>query len=302
VHLWYADRLEGRFDTKLQAIEIPKDEHGVSITLPLAPDLRFPGPLVSLEKIDYRYTPKGPVVLQDLSLSIHMGDRIAIIGLNGGGKSTLIKIITDTVRPTRGLVTRHPRLKLRYYSQHAVEDLQDLGRADPTKTALGLLAADTAGAMNEQEMRGLLGSFGLPGRTASDVPIGKLSGGQLVRPRPSTPIIRCRLLTDFLAGPSRPRAHSLEPPKPPRPGRSDDAPRLPHCLGADRRPVGLQRRDRARLSRPVFSAAGDRGGEGGGCGGGRGEGEGGGAGGFQARRVCAEGRGAETADEGDCGV
>ncbi|KFZ04132.1 hypothetical protein V501_09238, partial [Pseudogymnoascus sp. VKM F-4519 (FW-2642)] len=56
-----------------------------------------------------------------------------------------------------------------------------LGRADAGLTALRLLAEDSAGELAEQEMRGLLGSFGLQGRTASDVPIAKLSGGQLVR-------------------------------------------------------------------------------------------------------------------------
>lgn len=109
-----------------------------------------------------------------------MGDRVGIIGLNGCGKSTLIKILTDATTPTMGHRTRHPRLKLGYYSQRAVEDLQSVGRSDALITALNMLAADAGNDMTEQEMRGLLGSMGLPGRIASDVPIAKLSGGQLV--------------------------------------------------------------------------------------------------------------------------
>ncbi|KFY84584.1 hypothetical protein V500_09184 [Pseudogymnoascus sp. VKM F-4518 (FW-2643)] len=175
-----SDRM-GWFDSKHAAIEIPKDEQGVAISLPPAADLRFPGPLISLEDVSYRYAPTSPLVLQDITLSIHFGDRIGIVGLNGGGKTTLLNLLTESLRPNRGVVTRHPRLKLGYYSQHAVEDLQVLGRADPGLTALKLLAADSAGALAEQEMRGLLGSFGLQGRTASDVPLAKLSGGQLVR-------------------------------------------------------------------------------------------------------------------------
>jgi len=93
-------------DTKLALIKIPKDEQGISVTLPQSSDLRFPGPLASLEDISYKYSPISPVVLQDISLSIHIGDRIGIVGLNGGGKSTLIKIVSDTVHPTRGIVTR----------------------------------------------------------------------------------------------------------------------------------------------------------------------------------------------------
>jgi ATPase subunit of ABC transporter with duplicated ATPase domains len=170
----------GWHDTKHAEIEIPKSEQGVSIMLPMAPDLRFPGPLVSLEDVHFRYTPKGDFILRGLDLTIHMGDRVGVVGLNGCGKSTLIKIVTEIARPDRGTVTRHPRLRLGYYSQHTVEDLQRLGRGDLSRTALNTLAADVGDQMTEQEMRGLLGSFGLQGRTASEVPIAKLSGGQLV--------------------------------------------------------------------------------------------------------------------------
>ncbi|CAG8951458.1 hypothetical protein HYFRA_00007374 [Hymenoscyphus fraxineus] len=174
-------------------IDIPADEKGVSIVLPMAPDLRFPGPLVSLEGVTFRYptakkasTP-APAVLSDVNLTIHMGDRMGFIGLNGAGKSTLIKLLTETTRPTKGTITRHPRLRLGYYSQHAVESLQQLGLADQDLTALSLLTndintnTDTDEKLDEGEIRGLLGSLGLPGRTASDVPLRKLSGGQLVR-------------------------------------------------------------------------------------------------------------------------
>jgi len=110
-----------------------------------------------------------------------MGDRIGLVGLNGCGKSTVIKLITDAMKPVRGTVTHHSRLRLGYYSQHEVESLQERGMADPSLTALPLLSQDVAGELTEADLRGLLGSLGLPGRTASDVPLAKLSGGQLVR-------------------------------------------------------------------------------------------------------------------------
>jgi len=178
--------LGGYHLTARAEIDVPVDEKGVSILLPPAPDLRFPGPLVSLEKVTYKYpttkkTQPAPPILQDTNLTIHTGDRIGIVGLNGSGKSTLIKLLTDTSKPTSGTATRHPRLRMGYYSQHAVEDLQALGRSDPDLTALSLLTKDVEGTLDEGEIRGLLGSLGLPGRTASDVPLTKLSGGQLVR-------------------------------------------------------------------------------------------------------------------------
>ncbi|KAG9247402.1 P-loop containing nucleoside triphosphate hydrolase protein [Calycina marina] len=167
-------------------IDIPEDERPSPIVLPEAPDLRFPGPLVSLEKVSFKYPAKkgvaSPTVLQDVDLTIHFGDRVGALGLNGCGKSTLIKLITDTIKPTKGVVDRHPRLRLGYYSQHAVEELQALGQSDQDLTALRLLLRDNADDGEiEGDLRGLLGSLGLPGRFASDVPLSKLSGGQLVR-------------------------------------------------------------------------------------------------------------------------
>ncbi|PQE24250.1 ABC transporter protein [Rutstroemia sp. NJR-2017a BVV2] len=167
-------------------IEIPPEEKGVSMTFPLAPDLRFPGPLISLDNVSFRYPPTSknapaPYILQDVNFTVHMGDRIGIVGLNGSGKSTLLSLLTETAKPTKGTVTRHPRLRLAYYSQHSVEDLQSLSRVTPELTALSLMTEDVDKLLKEQEIRGLLGGLGLQGRIVSDVPIGKLSGGQLVR-------------------------------------------------------------------------------------------------------------------------
>jgi ATPase subunit of ABC transporter with duplicated ATPase domains len=179
--------LVGYHLTARAGIEVPMDEKGVSIFIPPAPDLRFPGPLVSLEKVSFRYPSAKkvpvelPAILQDIDMTIRMGDRVGVVGLNGCGKSTLIKLLTDTNKPIKGIITHHPRLRMGYYSQHAVEELQAIGRVAPELTALSLLAQEVESALDEGELRGLLGSLGLPGRTASDVPLSKLSGGQLVR-------------------------------------------------------------------------------------------------------------------------
>jgi len=164
-----------------EEIDVPLDERGVVVTLPEPAELRFPGPLVALEGVGYSYPGRREMVLQGVTVSVHLGDRIGILGLNGSGKSTLIKVLVGSAAPTTGTVTTHPRLRVGYYSQHAVEGLQGLARAEPGLTALGLLVREVAGELDEGEVRGLLSSFGLSGRTASDVPVGKLSGGQLVR-------------------------------------------------------------------------------------------------------------------------
>ncbi|KAJ4189785.1 hypothetical protein NW755_005787 [Fusarium falciforme] len=167
--------------TAREEIDIPPEDRPVVVYLPEPPDLRFPGALISLEKVAFRYSAKTPLVVQDVTLSVGMGDRIGVLGLNGAGKSTLIKLLVGETQPTSGTVTTHPRLKLGYYSQHAVDALQALGRSEPTLTALALLTREVDGELTEGDLRGLLGQLGLPGRIASDVPISKLSGGQVVR-------------------------------------------------------------------------------------------------------------------------
>ncbi|CEF84505.1 hypothetical protein FGSG_09706 [Fusarium graminearum PH-1] len=173
--------LVGYHLTAREDIDIPPEDRPVVVNLPGPPDLRFPGALISLEKVAFRYSSKTPLVVQDITLSVGMGDRIGILGLNGAGKSTLIKLLVEETRPTAGTLTTHPRLKLGYYSQHAVEALQTLGRSEPTLTALALLTREVEGELTEGDIRGLLGQLGLPGRIASDVPLCKLSGGQVVR-------------------------------------------------------------------------------------------------------------------------
>lgn len=178
---------EGYHLTSRSDVEVAPDEKTVHILLPSPPDLRFPGPLLSLEKVSFRYpTAKGsrtlaPLVLKDITLSVSMGDRIGVLGLNGGGKSTLIKLLVDETKPTLGTFSMHPRLRLGYYSQHAVEKLQQMGRQDQALTSLALLTREVSGELDEGELRGFLGALGLPGRVASDTPICRLSGGQLVR-------------------------------------------------------------------------------------------------------------------------
>ncbi|KAG2001227.1 hypothetical protein GB937_010363 [Aspergillus fischeri] len=173
--------LAGYHLTARAEIEVPTDERGMSIILPDASDLRFPGPLLSAEGLCFRYKRDAPPILNGIELVMHMGDRVGIMGLNGSGKSTLILLLTGNLQPTQGKISTHSRLKLGYYAQHSIEELHEQGRADPTLTALGFMTKEINTSLSESEIRGLLSSLGLQGRIVSDVPIARLSGGQLVR-------------------------------------------------------------------------------------------------------------------------
>ncbi|KAG5919414.1 hypothetical protein E4U42_006528 [Claviceps africana] len=173
--------LVGYHLTCREEIDVPSEERPVVITLPEPTQLRFTGSLLSLEGASFSYNSKLPPVVDGINLTIGMGDRVGIFGLNGAGKSTLLKMLVEEIGPTTGTVTTHPRLRLGYYSQHAVEAIQSIGKEEPGLTALGLLTREVQDELNEGDIRGLLGELGLTGRIASDIPVSKLSGGQLVR-------------------------------------------------------------------------------------------------------------------------
>lgn len=182
--------LMGYHNTMRDAIDIPTTDPLVKIAFPSEPpDLRFPGALVSLEKATFRYPGAKLPTLKEVDLVIHPGERVGIVGLNGSGKSTLVGLVVGTdggtvgLRPTTGNVTRHARVKIHCFSQHAVEALEQKGATNRELTALQEMLEVTAGTMTQQEVRSLLGSLGLHGKVASDVSVAALSGGQKVSRR-----------------------------------------------------------------------------------------------------------------------
>lgn len=169
-------------------IEIPEFDPPVKMTFPRQPpDLRFPGFLVSLEKVCFAYPGRKDPILNDINLTIHSGQRVGLAGLNGSGKTTLTSLIVGSsdggigVTPTSGTIDRHPRARIGRFSQQSVEEMAAIARENPRLTALSHVREHCGAAMDEKEARQLLGSLGLQGPAASDVPLGLLSGGQLVR-------------------------------------------------------------------------------------------------------------------------
>ena len=55
--------------------------------------------------------------------TIHIGDRMGILGLNGCGMSNLMKLFSNTIKRTRDTISYHPKLRTYYHSQHALDDL-----------------------------------------------------------------------------------------------------------------------------------------------------------------------------------
>jgi len=137
-----------------------------------APERLLSPPIVALDSVSVGYVPDKPV-LRDLSLRIDNDDRIALLGSNGNGKSTLVKLIADRLAPFSGTVTRSPRLKIAYFAQHQLDEL------DPRATVYDHVRELMPDA-HEAKVHALAGSFGFSAENA-DKKVEKLSGGEKAR-------------------------------------------------------------------------------------------------------------------------
>jgi ATP-binding cassette, subfamily F, member 3 len=145
---------------EVRPIEIPPPAK------PLSP------PIIALDDVAVGYEPGRPV-LRRLTLRIDDDDRIALLGANGNGKSTLVKLIAGRLAPMSGQVTRPPRLEIGYFAQHQLDELH----ADEGAFAhLRRLMPDAA----EAKVRARAGAIGFP-QALADTPSGQLSGGEKAR-------------------------------------------------------------------------------------------------------------------------
>jgi ATP-binding cassette subfamily F protein 3 len=155
---------------RLKPIEIPLAEQIAPIRIP-DPVPASP-PLLSLENVCVGYEPGRPV-LQQLSLRIDPDDRIALLGKNGNGKSTLAKVLAGRLDSQSGSVTHARKLMVGYFAQHQLDEL------DGSLTAVQTLAR-LRPKHSERALRTQLGGFGLSGDKAL-TPVAQLSGGERAR-------------------------------------------------------------------------------------------------------------------------
>jgi ATP-binding cassette, subfamily F, member 3 len=88
--------------------------------LPEAPEELAP-PIINLDGAAVGYG--GPLVLKKLNLRIDQDDRIALLGRNGEGKSTLSKLLAGKLQPSEGKLARSSKLRIGYFAQHQVDEL-----------------------------------------------------------------------------------------------------------------------------------------------------------------------------------
>ena len=132
---------------------------------------RSPRPIATLEAASFGYDDR--TVLREISMTLTPGDRIALLGANGMGKSTLLRGMAGRLAPRAGSVEHSRYARIGYFAQHRIEQL------DPRRTPLGLVRG-VAPTMREQEARDFLGGFGF-GNEPATRRVAPLSGGEKTR-------------------------------------------------------------------------------------------------------------------------
>ncbi len=135
------------------------------------PPRKLPASLLKLEQVATGYGDGD--VLRDVDFALIPGERIGLLGLNGAGKSTFVKLLAGEIAPTAGELTRSGDLVVGYFAQHQVEQL------DLSASALATLQRREPG-LGERDVRGFLGGFGFGGDRVL-APIESFSGGEKAR-------------------------------------------------------------------------------------------------------------------------
>ena len=154
---------------KLTPITPPEEAKKVVFTFPEPEELS--PPIINMEDAAVGYG--GPPVLRHLSLRIDQDDRIALLGRNGEGKSTLSKLLAGKLETCSGRIHRSNKLRIGYFAQHQVDELHI--EETPLQHVQRLRPGE-----QQARLRARLAGFGLMADQADTV-VARLSGGQKAR-------------------------------------------------------------------------------------------------------------------------
>jgi ATP-binding cassette subfamily F protein 3 len=155
---------------KMQPIVALMEDPSLSFDFPSPEQLR--SPMISLDGAAVGYS-NAPPVLKRLNLRINADDRIALLGRNGNGKTTLARLLAAQLQPVEGGILAPGKLKAGYFTQYQVEELAS--EATPVELMTRAMEGKTPAAVRAQ-----LGRFGFSGPRAT-TKVEKLSGGERAR-------------------------------------------------------------------------------------------------------------------------
>ncbi|CEI88046.1 hypothetical protein RMCBS344292_02447 [Rhizopus microsporus] len=154
-------------------VVVEKAVKTAAIKIPPPTELRYHGPMLTMKEAAFRYEGSTNYAIKKFSISIEPNARIAFIGPNGCGKTTLLNMLVGKVQPTSGEVYKHPLLRIGYFSQNVVDQLGlDVS---PVEYMMSQYPS-----LSEQECRSHFGTSGLSGNVVLQK-IRSLSGGQRSR-------------------------------------------------------------------------------------------------------------------------
>jgi len=154
---------------KMQPIASMAEDPSLSFAFPSPTELK--PPLITLEMAAVGYS-ENPV-LRSLNLRIDPDDRIALLGRNGNGKTTLARLLAAQLTPMEGAINASGKMRVGYFTQYQVEELH--GDETPLQHMNRAMEGHTPGAVRAQ-----LGRFGFSGDKATTA-ASKLSGGERAR-------------------------------------------------------------------------------------------------------------------------
>ncbi len=155
---------------KMQPIVALMEDPSLSFDFPSPGELR--SPMITLDGAAVAYG-EAPPILQRLNMRIDADDRIALLGRNGNGKTTLARLLSSQLKPIEGELAAPGKLKVGYFTQYQVEELES------NTTPLELMTRAMEG-MAPGAVRAQLGRFGFSGPRATQK-VEKLSGGERAR-------------------------------------------------------------------------------------------------------------------------
>jgi len=154
---------------KLDLVDAVISDRTINFSFPKPKNLGASMLLINHTDAGYNKLP----ILTDINLSISSDSRIALVGANGNGKSTLIKLISGNISPLNGKIIKNKNLKIGYFAQHQADEL------DLNKTGYQILS-ELDKDKPDLFVRGVLGRFGFD-KEKSETKVEKLSGGEKTR-------------------------------------------------------------------------------------------------------------------------
>ncbi len=154
---------------KMETIELPETRK--QIHFKIKADTQSYMDVLTVQDLWFRY--ETPWVLKELSLKLYRGEKVALVGVNGAGKTTFTRLISGELQAQRGRLELGQKVHVGYYAQHQVDAL------DLNKTIFEEVGSAAAPSFSGN-LRDILGVFQFSNRDA-DKRVGVLSGGEKAR-------------------------------------------------------------------------------------------------------------------------